>query len=264
MTVDRRPAPSVLLRTEGTVAWVSFSNPGKRNAFTWGMYEQLLRISNGLRSSEELTAVVFRGNRDDGFAAGTDIRQFVDFHTGVDGVEYERRVGRVLEAVAKIPMPTIAAVERSAIGAGLAIAAMCDIVVAERGARFGAPVARTLGNCIPAGVVARLRSRLGPSKTISMLLTSTLVAAEDLTSNGFVAALAEPGGIESTIDNILKRLMTSAPLTLRALKEINRRLDMAIEVPDDSDLLELCYGSSDFHEGVDAFLEKRHANWSGH
>lgn len=255
---------SVDMVVEGAVARVAFSNPGKRNAFTWRMYDQLMRIAEELHDSGRASAVVFQGNPKDGFAAGTDIRQFVDFDSGADGLEYERRVAGVWEAIAAIPVPTIAAVEGAAVGAGLAVAAMCDIVVAERGARFGAPIARTLGNCLPLAVVARMRSVLGARRTTSMLLTSALVPAEDLVGCGFVAALAELGELQVAVAAILKRVQTSAPLTLRALKDMNRRLDQSGALPDDSDLLELCYGSSDFHEGIRAFLEHRHPDWSGH
>lgn len=263
MIVGHNSVPSVSLKVEKGIAWVGFSNPGKRNAFTWQMYDELLGIASSLHDQDGIAGVVFRGSPDDGFAAGTDIRQFTDFGSGADGVEYERRVGRVLDAVAAIPVPTIAAVERIAVGAGLAIAVMCDIVVAERGARFGAPIARSLGNCLPIAVVARMRARLGSSRTSAMLMTSSLITAEELTSSGFVAALADPGGIETVIDEILEPLAASAPLTLRALKEMDRRLNNAVDLPDDTDLLELCYGSSDFHEGVAAFLEQRQPKWSG-
>jgi len=254
----------VQLEVRHAVAHVTFSNPGKRNAFTWGMYGQLLEIAEQLNLSDDVSAVVFRGNADDGFAAGTDIRQFADFDSGADGIEYEQRVGRVLRAVANIACPTVAAVERNAVGAGLAIASVCDIVVAERGARFGAPIARTIGNCLPIEVIARLRQTLGVSRTTSMLLTAELTPAEELVSCGFVSRLIEPGDIASAIDSLVRQLRRSAPVTLRALKEMSRRLDRAMQLPEDNDLLDLCYGSDDFHEGVNAFLQQRKPNWTGH
>jgi enoyl-CoA hydratase/carnithine racemase len=261
---DDRTAASVQLEKRESVAYVIFSHPGKRNAFTWGMYTQLLEIAEELNQLTDVSAVVFRGNVNDGFAAGTDINQFVNFDSGADGIEYEQRVGQVLQAVANIEAPTVAAVERSAIGAGLAIASMCDIIVAERGARFGAPIARTLGNCLPIEVVARLRSTLGASRTVSMLLTANLTPAEELLACGFVARLSEPGELTLAVESIVQQLRRSAPLTVRALKEMNRRLDRAAQLPEAEDLLELCYGSDDFREGVDAFVHQRRPNWIGH
>lgn len=253
----------VTVRLDEDVAWITISNPGKRNSFTWRMYDQLASIADDLAVRKDLQAVVFRGNPKDGFAAGTDIRQFVGFTSGEDGARYEKRIGDVLAKLLAITVPTIALVEGAAVGAGLAVVSCCDIVIAERGARFGAPIARSLGNCLPASVVARLRSRMGVNPTAAMLLTASLLRAEALAASGFVFRLVEPGELASAADDLLRRIATSAPLTVRSLKEIMRRLDANAEVPPDEDLLELCYGSTDFHEGVDAFLNGRHPSWTG-
>jgi enoyl-CoA hydratase/carnithine racemase len=254
-------ADSITLAVADRIARVSLANPGKRNAFTWRMYDQLEAIATELQTRDDVSVVVFRGTPEDGFAAGTDIRQFVDFETGAEGVEYERRVGAVLSAVAAIPVPTIAAVELTAVGAGLALAATCDLVVAERGSRFGAPIARTLGNCLPAALVRRLRDRIGSARADTMLLTARLVDAEDLAATGFVT-LCDAGGLTEAVDAVAARIVSAAPLTLRSLKEIGRRLDAAA-TPDDTDLLERCYGSDDFRDGVRAFLTQRRPEWRG-
>jgi enoyl-CoA hydratase/carnithine racemase len=258
---DRADA-SVTLDLAGPVARVRISNPGKRNAFTWGMYDQLEQIALRLRDEPGVRVVVLRGDREDGFAAGTDIGQFGDFADGAAGVRYERRVARVLGALTRVPAPTIAAVERTAVGAGLAVAACCDLVVAERDARFGAPIARTLGNCLPIAVVHRLRSGMGAAAARSMLLSAQLVTADRLTGSGFVHALADSGGLDAVLEPLIERIRRLAPLTLRVLKEMNRRLE-DIELPDDTALLELCYGSADFREGVRAFGERRRPEWKG-
>ena len=253
---------SVTLAVQDGVARVALSNPGKRNAFTWRMYDELREIVTALQSRDDVAVVVFRGTPDDGFAAGTDIRQFSDFGGGEHGVAYERRVAEVLSAVAAIPVPTIAAVELSAVGAGLALAVTCDLVIAERGSRFGAPIARTLGNCLPAAVVRRLRDRVGPARADTMLLTARLVEAEELASSGFLT-LCDAGDLTDAVEAVVRRIAAAAPLTLRSLKEIGRRLDAGVATPDDTDLLELCYGSDDFRGGVRAFLDRRRPEWKG-
>jgi enoyl-CoA hydratase len=252
----------VLFRVEDAVGWVTFSNPGKRNSLTWSMYDGLSRILDELEGRPELRVLVLRGTPEDGFAAGTDIRQFVDFRSGEQGLEYEKRVGEVIAKLAGVKIPVVALVEGAAVGAGLALAVCCDLVVAERGARFGAPIARTLGNCLPASVVSRLRSRIGAPRADSMLLSAALIPAEELTGSGFVSQLVEPGGLSDAADRLVRRIAQSAPLTLKALKETGRRLD-AVPLPDTDDLLRECYGSEDFREGVRAFLEQRRADWKG-
>ncbi|MFC4245396.1 enoyl-CoA hydratase [Gryllotalpicola reticulitermitis] len=252
---------SVTVESSGPIAHVRITNPGKRNAFTWRMYDQLEQIALTVADDPTVRVVVLRGSPEDGFAAGTDITQFDGFD-GSAGIDYERRVGKVLAALAAIPVPTIAAVERTAVGAGLAVAAYCDLIIAEPRAKFGAPIARTLGNTLPAGVVNRLRIRIGAAATLNLLLTASLTPAENLVASGFVYALAGSEGIEVTAAALAEQVAALAPLTLRAIKELNRRLDSS-SLPDDTDLLELCYGSADFREGVRAFVEHRRPEWTG-
>ncbi|MBO3662561.1 enoyl-CoA hydratase-related protein [Microbacterium stercoris] len=254
------PDPHVLSAREGDVLTLTLTNPGRRNALTWDMYEQLQHACVAAAADATLRAVVIRGGQGDGFAAGTDIAQFAGFD-GAAGVAYEHRVGAVLGALRDIPVPTIAAVSGAAVGAGLAIAATCDLVIAERGSVFGAPIVRTLGNCLPAPVVARLVARLGASHTASILLGARLALAEEL--GGFVHRLAEPGELDVALAETLTATGRSAPLALRSLKQTLRRLEDAIPVPGNDDLLEACYGSADFAEGVAAFTAKRHPHWKG-
>lgn len=250
-------------RTDDGVLILELTNPGKRNALTWTMYEQLGRHLDDAADRTDLVAVVITGAGDDGFAAGTDIGSLTDLRTGEDGLDYERRVAAVLEGIRALPVPTIAAVRGPAVGAGLAIAATCDIVVAEQGAVFGAPIARTVGNCLPAAVVARVAARMGAARATGMLLTATLVPADELVPCGFVFRLASEGELDATLSGLLAGFRRSAPLTLRTLVETLRRVESALPVPDNDDLLRVAYGSADFQEGVRAFLRKERPEWKG-
>ncbi|WP_024285621.1 enoyl-CoA hydratase [Cellulomonas sp. KRMCY2] len=254
---------TVELRREDGVAWVRLTNPGKRNAFTWGMYDELERVTAALAADEELRAVFIRGTPEDGFAAGTEIDQFADFRTGEDGMAYERRVARVLQSLADVAVPVVSLVEGAAVGAGLAVAVWSDVVVAERTAVFGAPIARTLGNCLPAELVRRMRDRLGPPVADTMLLTAALVPAGSLTSGGFVSEVVEPGGLDGAAQRLATQLRRAAPRTVRALKATSRRLDATRPTADNDDLIRACYGSADFAEGVRAFLAHEHPVWTG-
>lgn len=253
-------AGRVTLEVTDGVAVVELSNPGKRNAFTWDMYDALEQACGRVDADTSVRVLVVRG-AGGAFAAGTDIAQFTDFATAADGLSYERRVARVLEALLAVRVPAVAVVQGPAVGAGLAVAACCDLVVATPESMFGVPVARTLGNCLPAAVVARLQQRLGAARTMSMLLTSTLLPATEAAVAGFVASVVDPADLEAEVVSITNRINRGAPLTLASLKEIDRRL--AAGDTDADDLLMRCYGSEDFREGVHAFLEHRRPDWRG-
>jgi crotonobetainyl-CoA:carnitine CoA-transferase CaiB-like acyl-CoA transferase/enoyl-CoA hydratase/carnithine racemase len=248
---------------EGEVLRVGLSNPLKRNAITWPMYDRLEQLCAETETDPRLRLVVVRGEGGAAFAAGTDIRQFTEFATAEDGVAYERRVERALDRLASVRVPVLAVVEGPAVGAGLAIAACCDIVVATPDASFGAPIAQTLGNCLSPQVVARLQSRLGAGHTMSMLLTSKLLSAQEAAAAGLVHEVIPREQLEEHLAALIRTMCRDAPLTLAGLKEMDRRLQAAAAQVKADDVLRRCYGSRDFGEGVQAFLEHRRPRWEG-
>ncbi|NAZ85001.1 enoyl-CoA hydratase [Kineococcus sp. T90] len=249
------------MRREGPAVHAELSNPRRRNALSWAMYDELLAVCEAVDADPGTRLLVLRG-APGAFAAGTDVSQFPGF-TGADGVAYERRVGAVLDRLLALRVPLLGVVDGPAVGAGLALAAVCDVLLATPAAAFGAPIARTLGNCLPAPVVARLQRRLGVGRTMAMLLTARLLPAEQAAQAGFVHAVLAPQDLEDGVADAVRRLCAGAPLTLAALKELDRRVAADGAGAEDEDLLRRCYGSADFREGVSAFLEHRSPRWEG-
>ncbi len=255
------PVGRVDVRREGPVLHAELTNPRRRNALTWAMYDQLAALCDQVAAEPEIRLVVLRG-AGGAFAAGTDVNQFVDFGDGADGLAYERRVGAVLDRLLGLRVPLLGVVDGPAVGAGLALAAVCDVLVGTPRARFGAPVARTLGNCLPAAVVRRLQSRLGAGRTMAALITAQLLDAETAVQAGFLFTVWPADVLDARVAELVESICAEAPLTLAAFKEIDRRLSAAAPI-DDEDLLTRCYGSADFREGVQAFLEHRPPRWEG-
>jgi enoyl-CoA hydratase/carnithine racemase len=153
-------------------------------------------------------------------------------------------------------------VEGWAIGGGLAIAAACDLRIATPGARFGVPIARTLGNCLSMANCARLVAALGAARAKRILLLAENLAAEEALAGGFLAEIVGEADIDRRTAEICERLVNNAPITMRVSKEAIRRLIHAGLAGGD-DLIRQCYGSEDFRAGVRAFVEKREPQWSG-
>jgi formyl-CoA transferase len=251
-------------RRDGPVLHVELANPSRRNALTWEMYDELQNLCVAARTDADLRVVVLRG-AGDAFAAGTDIGQFTEFSRAGDGLDYERRVGAVIEDLLAVPVPVLGVVDGPAVGGGLALAACCDVLVSTDRAVFGAPIARTLGNCLAPAAVARLQRRLGVARTMGMLLTARTIDAREAAAAGFVHAVVPPDELDTAAAELTERLASGAPRTLAGLKEIDRRLaaaDGSGDV-DADDVLADCYGSADFREGVAAFLARRAPRWTG-
>jgi enoyl-CoA hydratase/carnithine racemase len=243
------------------VAHVTFNRPDARNAMTWDMYDGLARACEAIVADDTVRVALLRG-AGRSFVAGTDIQQFSAFEGGKDGLAYEKRVEASISQIENVGKPMVALIEGFATGGGLVIAASCDFRLATPDARFGVPIARTLGNCISVGNVARLLAHFGTARAKRMLMLAELVDAQEARACGFVEAIHPPEEIAAEAEAMCKRLIGHAPITMRASKEAMRRLTMAT-IPDGSDLIRACYGSADFKEGVAAFLAKRKPEWTG-
>jgi enoyl-CoA hydratase len=249
-------------RRDGAVVTVVFDRPAARNAMTWRMYEQLGEACARIRREDGVRVAVFRGAGGKAFVAGTDIAQFQAFRGGEDGIAYEERMEGHLTALETLPLPTLAVVEGYAIGGGLAIAAACDLRIATPDARFGVPIARTLGNCLSITNYARLVAALGVARAKRMLLLAENLTAEEARSGGFVSEIVPPADLDRRDGELALRLSQHAPVTMRVSKEAIRRILQA-GLPNGDDLVRASYGSDDFRIGVDAFVAKRPPQWRG-
>ena len=259
---DRPGDPgAVRFERHGGVAYLTFDRPASRNAMTWSMYEDLDRNIQRLREEDGLRVAVLRG-AGGSFVAGTDIGQFTDFHSAEDGVGYERRLESVLELLEAVPVPTLAVVERYAVGGGLAIAAACDLRICTPDARFGMPIARTVGNCLSVTNHARLVAHLGPGRVKALLFLAEMLDAAEARASGFVLEVVEPDALDTRVAEICERIAAHAPITLQVTKEAIRRIVAALGNEGD-DLVRRASGSRDFREGVEAFLAKRRPRWEG-
>ena len=159
--------------------------------------------------------------------------------------------------------PTIAMLQGDAIGGGLFIALACDLRLAAPHARFGVPVARTLGNFLAPLSLSLLVAALGAGRARELVLTARLLDAAEAKTVGLIDRIHPAPELESRVRELAANLPELAPLTIAATKEATRRMLATLTPHDLDDLIVSCYLSQDFHEGVRAFLEKRKPDWQG-
>jgi enoyl-CoA hydratase/carnithine racemase len=263
--VSTAPVQLVQFTTEGALAFLTINRPDARNAMTWEMYEGLVEACDRVDGDASLRVFILRSTGDKAFISGTDISQFTHFTTPEAPIEYERRMDAIIDRLERVRVPTIAQVQGVAAGGGCAIAFACDLRVCAPEARFGVPVARTLGNCLSAANYARLVDLIGPARAKDIMFTGRLIDAAEASALGLVSRLAPQAELDANVRELAASLAANAPLTIRASKEAIRRIQAHRRIHPGlaDDLVTLCYNSADFKEGVAAFLTKRSPSWTG-
>jgi len=253
----------LIYEVDGAVAWLTFNRPQARNAMTWAMYDGLCAACERVDADEGIRVFVLRGAGDQAFVTGTDISQFQAFKTADDALNYERNLNRYVSRLEAVRKPTIAMIRGYCAGGGAAMAMACDLRIAAQDAKFGVPIARTLGNTLSAQNLARLVALVGPARAKEILFTARFIEADEGKAVGLFNDVVEADRLETRTRELATRIAGHAPLTLRSIKEGVRRLLEHGRIDEPSDLYLMCYLSEDFKEGVAAFLEKRAPQWKG-
>jgi enoyl-CoA hydratase len=253
----------LLYEVQDGIGLVTFNRPAAHNALTFEMYDRLGEICGEVRLGGAVKALIVTGAGGRAFGAGTDISLFQDFATAEQGIAYEARMERMFAKLERCPVPTIAAIPGVCTGGAAVIAAACDLRLATPQLKYGFPIARTLANCLSAANIARVALLTGVGRAVDLLLTTRLIGAQEALAIGLVNELLEtPEAMMARARALGAQFATQAPLTMMAGKEVVRRMRANFGGIDDSDLIELCYGSADFREGLRAFLAKRPAKFT--
>jgi enoyl-CoA hydratase len=253
----------LLYEVRDGIGRVTFNRPQARNALTFAMYDRLAEICQAVDQDPSIKALLLTGAGEKAFAAGTDISQFRAFDKPQDALDYEARIDRVLGALERCRVPTVAAIRGACTGGGAGIAVCCDLRIAATSLKMGFPVARTLGNCLSSGNYARLAALVGPARVKDMIFRARLIGAPEALAIGLVTEVLEDAAVMARAEEVTALVASHAPLTLQATKEALLRLRPALAPGAGDDLVLMCYMSQDFREGMDAFLNKRKPTWRG-
>ena len=248
---------------DGGIGWLTFNRPDARNAMTFAMYDRLAEICAAINHDSSVKALILRGAGEKAFVAGTEISQFRAFRSPQDAIDYEARMDGVFDALEDVRVPTIAAIQGACTGGGAGIAAACDLRLGAPSAKFGFPIARTLGNTLSTRNYARLAALIGVARTKDIILLARLMDAEEMRAAGLLNEITTEAGLYVRAEEVARTVADHAPITVSTAKQALNRLLRHWTPPSSPDLIVRAYGSEDFKEGVDAFLNKRKPRWTG-
>lgn len=257
---------SALVRVDAAdgVAVVVVDNPPV-NALKNEVVDALTHAAERLRGDGDVRAVVLTGAGDKAFVAGADLEEFSQALG--DSVWIEDHIGRtrrMLDAWDGLPQPVVGAVQASAVGGGLEVALVCDLLVADAGARFGLPEVR-LGLMPGAGGTQRLPRRIGLGRAKELLLLGGTIDAEEARRIGLVNRVVPSGTGLAVALELAAQLAALSSVSLRAIKSSLEEPngDLADGLDRERALFMHVFASEDASEGVHAFVQKRRPSF-GH
>lgn len=255
--------PDIIVDKTGALATVTLSNPGKLNAIAVSMWRQLAATFGALSADDSLRCIVVRG-ADGNFAAGADIEEFSTVRsTYAQGLAYHTEtIANALDAIGNCMHPTVAAIDGVCVGGGLEIASACDLRIASRDARFGIPINR-LGFPLAPGEMRHLLQLVGKAVVLEILLEGRVFGADDALKKRLIHRIADNPHHDAAAT--ADRIAAGAPLAARANKWLAQRLSPPVEALTETEMQAAFsfLNTSDYREGVQAFIEKRKPRFSG-
>ena len=254
----------ILVSRDGAIATVTLNNPERLNALNRAMWTRLGESMRQLSADDALRCVVVRGAGDKAFAAGADIAEFArERANSKQAKPYGNLIHETMQAVARCRHPTVALIQGACVGGGLEIAAMCDLRVCGQSSRFGIPVNR-LGLTMAYGELMGLLALVGRAVALEILLEGRVFDAEEAYRKGLVNRVVPDGEVEEEAYATARRIAQGAPLVNRWHKQFIERLAVTAKLsPEEWDEGFTCFDTSDYKEGVAAFLEKRKPDFKG-
>lgn len=256
----------VLFEKNGPIGKIIFNNPEKLNAMTHEMGEALSQVIPQVNADPELRVVIITGAGRT-FSAGGDFKFILDHREK----SYEENQKEMVEfygkflALRNIEVPTIAVINGAAVGAGMLIAAACDLRYAASGSKMGVNFAK-IGLSSGMGGLYWLTRLAGPAVAADLLFTGRIFLSEEAKNLGLINDCFAADELESKVQSIAKAISQNAPLALKIMKRgIQKTLTLNLEetLEYESHGQAKCFHSQDLAEGIEAIKTKRHPSFTG-
>lgn len=256
---------TIAVQRDGRVAIVTLQRPQAMNAISLQMRTDLRVALQALQHDADIGAVVLTGSGDKAFSAGMDLREFAKLSADLPVAELTRLRWAHSDGIATFDKPIIAAVNGIAMGGGVELALLCDLVFAAPAASFAfSEIRRGLmpGN----GGTQRLSRRVGKARALEMILTGRTLQAQEALAIGLVDHLVPAEELLPQALALAAQMAAQAPLAVRSAKAaVQRGAELSLQdgLQLERDLATFLYTTDDAREGPLAFLEKRPPVWRG-
>lgn len=246
------------------IGFITLNRPKSLNALNSALLRELGHLLDEIARNEDIRAVILSGSGEKAFAAGADISEMQPM-TAIQGRKFSADGMDSITKLETLPQPTIAAVNGFALGGGCEVALACDIRIASTTAKFGQPEVN-LGVTPGFGATQRLPRLVGAGIAKELLLTGDVIGADRAYEIGLVNHVVAPEQLLDKAIEIATKIAGKGQLSVRMTKQgVNEGLNMDVErgLQYETELFALSFSTEDQKEGMQAFLEKRPANFQG-
>ena len=256
---------TLLLAYDGPVATVTLNRPTVLNALNQQLFTDLDAVFALLAKDPSVRAILLTGAGEKAFAAGADISELA--HTdAATGAKLARRGQEIMSRMENCGKPVIACINGFALGGGCELAMACTLRIASEKARLGQPEVK-LGLIPGYGGTQRLPRLVGPSAALKLVLTAEMIGAAEALRIGLVDEVLPPDELMGRGRTMALQIAAQAPLAVAAsieavMKGAALELDEALKM--EAEMFGGLSATADKKEGVDAFLNKRAAHFTGH
>lgn len=252
------------VRIQDQIAWIQIDRPTKLNAINKAVLEELHTVFSELRTNESVRAIVLTGSGEKAFVAGADIAEFAEFSPAQGRALAQNGQDEVFTFIEQMNKPVIAAINGFALGGGLELAMSCHIRIASSNAKMGLPET-SLGVIPGYGGTQRLAQIIGKGRATELILTCKMLLADQALNYGLVTQVVPQEELLPAAAELAQKLLKNSPFAVaQAIQAINAGYSHGQDgFEAEVNGFGTCFGSDDFREGTQAFLEKRKANFTG-
>ena len=254
---------TIITKKEPPIGWIYLNRPDKLNAINQQLIKELRESFDNFLIDQEVKVIVVTGNGK-AFSAGADISQFKELN-GYTAWQFAKSGRELMDYIENSFKPTIAMINGYALGGGLELALACDIRIAAEEAQLGLPEIN-LGIYPGFGGTQRLLRLIGKGKALEMMLTGDRIPAKEAERFGLVNKVVPLKDLEQETRNFALKLAEKPPISISLIKLL---VNQGIDIPELAGLnMEslgwgVVFSTEDQKEGVNAFLEKRKAQFKG-
>ncbi len=247
----------ILTKLKDGILYLTLNRPEQLNALNKNVFVELEHIFTRLATGSDVKGVIITGSGEKAFAAGADIKEFSDFNVS-QGKALSANGQRIYKLLETFPKPVIAALNGFALGGGLELAMACHLRVASDNARFGQPEV-SLGVTPGYAGTQRLIQLIGKGKATELLMTGAMIKADEALKLGLVNYVVSPNDLMSKAEELMGQILKQSPVAVAGVIAcVNAYFEEGVNgFQTEVEEFGKCFGTLDFKEGTDAFLNKR-------